>query len=48
MVSTKPISHPDYQKLRVILEKELGRKVSLDEAIATGDSLLKIYEILLN
>lgn len=38
---------PDYQKLRVILERQLGRKVSLKEATGTGKHLLNVYEILL-
>lgn len=37
----------DYEKLRLILEDRLGRKVTIEEATATGDSLLKIYEVLL-
>ena len=38
---------PNYEKLRVILEKELGRNVTLEYAINVGNKLLNIYGILL-
>lgn len=41
------LAQPDYQKLRIILEQELGREVSLKEATGTGKYLLNVYEILL-
>lgn len=44
----KPRDQPDYQKLRLILERELGREVSLEEAKGTGDFLLNVYEVLLS
>jgi hypothetical protein len=37
----------DYEQLRQILERELDRPVSIDEAIATGKTLVNIYEVLL-
>lgn len=45
---TTPAGQPDFEKLRRILERELGRKVSLAEATETGKGLLNIYEILLS
>lgn len=39
---------PDYEKLRSILERELGRKVSLEYAIEVGNKLINIYEVLLS
>ena len=40
-------SNIDFESLRVVLESQLGRKVSLDEATKTGLHLLRIYEILI-
>jgi hypothetical protein len=48
MTNPKPTEQPDFQKLQAILEKQLGRKVSLAEAIGTGEHLLKVYAVLLN
>ena len=40
-------SKPDYEKLRVLLEKELGREITLEYAVEIGNKLLNIYDILL-
>ena len=40
-------SEPDYMKLKLILENELNRTVSMEETIATGKHLMNIYEVLL-
>lgn len=40
-------SKPDYEKLRLLLEKELGRKITLEYAVEVGNKLLNIYGILL-
>ena len=45
--SPKTASKPDFEKLRAILEKELGREVTIAEAIATGNYLINVYDILL-
>ena len=37
----------NYEKLRHILEIELEREVTLEEAVNTGNHLLNVYEILL-
>ena len=42
------MSRADYENLRVILKSQLRRQVCLDEAIAMGDHLLAVYEILLD
>lgn len=39
---------PDYEQLRLILERELGRKVTLEEAKGTGKYLIGVYEVLLS
>lgn len=44
----KHLSLADYENLRVILKSQLRRPVCLEEAIATGDHLLAMYEILLD
>ena len=38
----------DYEALRLILERELGRKVPIEEAIGTGKMLVSVYDILLS
>jgi hypothetical protein len=38
----------DYEKLRLILQRQYGRPVSLKEAVGTGKYLLNVYEILLD
>jgi hypothetical protein len=40
-------TQPDYEKLRIILEKQFERDVTLEEATNTGKSLINIYEVLL-
>jgi hypothetical protein len=37
----------NFEKLRIILEHELGRNVTIEEAIGTGRYLVNVYEILL-
>lgn len=37
----------DYEKLRLILERELNRTVSIEEAKGMGKYLVNVYEILL-
>ncbi|MGH7195188.1 MAG: hypothetical protein ACREGA_00190 [Candidatus Saccharimonadales bacterium] len=37
----------DYEQLRRILERELDRPVSIDEATGIGKHLVNVYEILL-
>lgn len=44
----KPRDQPNYEKLRLILERELGRKVTLEEAKGTGKYLMNVYEVLLS
>lgn len=39
--------HPLYIELQKILQEEFGKSISLKEAVATGNTLLKIYEALL-
>ncbi len=39
---------PDYEKLRLILEKQLERPVLMDEAVGTGKFLVNVYEVLLS
>jgi hypothetical protein len=41
-------NQPNYEKLRVCLEIRYKRSVTIDEAINTGNHLIKIYEILLS
>lgn len=41
-------NEPDYEKLRLILEHELGKKVSLEYAVGAGNYLINIYDILLH
>ncbi len=43
----KTSAEPDYPKLQAILERKFGKKVPLEYAVATGDFLINIYEILL-
>lgn len=43
----KPSTEPDYEKLRLILERQLGREVSLEYAIGAGNYLISVYETLL-
>ena len=38
----------DYESLRIILERELGRTVTIEEATKTGKLLVKVYDILLS
>lgn len=45
MKTREPI---DYEKLRLILERQYERAVTADEAKGTGDFLLNVYEILLD
>ncbi len=40
-------AEPDYEKLRAILERELGHEVSLEYAIGAGNFLIGVYETLL-
>lgn len=40
-------TQPDYEKLRAILERELGRTVSLEYATQVGKTLIGIYDVLL-
>lgn len=44
----RPRDQPDYEKLRLILERELGRAVTLEEAKGTGKFLINVYEVLLS
>ena len=44
----KDITDNQYQKLQVILIKQFGCHVSIEEATLIGKSLLNIYEILLD
>lgn len=37
----------DYEQLRQILERELDRPVTIDEAVGMGKHLVNVYEILL-
>jgi hypothetical protein len=37
----------DYEQLRTILEDELDRSVSLEEATGIGNHLINVYDILL-
>ncbi len=43
----KASAEPNYEKLRLILERQLGKTVSLEYAIGTGNFLVNVYEILL-
>jgi sugar phosphate isomerase/epimerase len=40
-------AEPDYEKLRAILELELGKEVSLEYATGAGNYLVNVYSILL-
>lgn len=39
---------PDYEKLRLLLEIELVRRVGIEEATGIGKYLVNVYEILLH
>ena len=43
----KQSTEPDYEKLRLILERQLGKTVSLEYATSAGNFLINTYEILL-
>lgn len=43
----KPGAELDYEKLRAILERQLGKKVSLEYATGAGNFLISVYETLL-
>ena len=41
-------NQPDFEKLRLILESELGRELSLEYATGAGNFLINIYEVLVS
>ena len=43
----KPSAEPDYQKLLAILERQFGKKMSLEYATGAGNFLMNVYDILL-
>jgi hypothetical protein len=43
----RPRESPDYEELRIILERELNKKISVNEARETGNFLINVYEVLL-
>lgn len=43
----KQSAEPNYEKLRVILERQLGKKVSLEYATGAGNFLIEVFDILL-
>ena len=46
--SPDKLQDPDYSELREILENQLNRPVSLEEAVGTGKFLINVYDILLS
>ncbi len=42
------VTEPDYEELRLILEKQFNRPVMIDEALGTGKFLINVYEVLLS
>ena len=44
----QPSTEPDYEKLRTILERQLGHEVSLEYATGAGNFLINVYEVLLS
>ena len=43
----KASAEPNYEELRLILERQLGKKVSLEYAIGTGNFLINVFDTLL-